>query len=145
MKRFIAVGILILLSSGLGVAHHSLAPIFSTDKTASITGTVVRIVWALPHPGLYLDVKDATGATKDWYFEGSSIRGLKRQGWSGTTLKPGDTVSVCGLLGKPNAAPGLFPPGVTSARAMHGVDVLFPDGRKLLFMGGNVRSCAAGN
>ena len=49
-----------------------------------------------PHAYLYLDVKDESGKVANWALEMGSINGLIRAGWTRSTLKIGDVVTVEG-------------------------------------------------
>jgi hypothetical protein len=74
-------------------AHHSFAP-FDMAKERTVTGTVKSIEWTNPHTWVWLDVPNDQGAVDTWGFEGMSPNYLARRGWTRTTLKPGDKISV---------------------------------------------------
>ena len=74
-------------------AHHSFAP-FDMAKERTVTGTVKSIEWTNPHTWVWLDVANDQGAVETWGFEGMSPNYLSRRGWTRTTLKPGDKISV---------------------------------------------------
>ena len=74
-------------------AHHSFAP-FDMAKERTVTGTVKSIEWTNPHTWVWLDVPNDQGAVETWGFEGMSPNYLARRGWTRTTLKPGDKISV---------------------------------------------------
>lgn len=105
-------------------------------------GVVTKIIWSRPHPYIFLDVRDAGGQITNWLVEGSNIRLLEQLvGWTATTVKPGDTISVCGYLGRKNPSPGAFPDGVSSERAMAATLVTLADGRRLPFLQADKTSC----
>lgn len=143
MKK--ALGLCVLLVFLLGsqvLAHHSFASMFDANRFGTIRGVVTKITWLMPHPYVYLDVRDDRGQTANWLVEGSSnVRQLERTGWSSTTLKPGDTISVCGILGKPNVPMTGYPQGAVSDRAMIGRIVTLSDGRALSFGSPGGPSC----
>ena len=74
-------------------AHHSYA-MFDMQATKTITGTVKDFEWTNPHTWLWVYVTNANGATEQWGIEGMSPNFLGRRGWTRTTLKPGDKVTV---------------------------------------------------
>ena len=80
-------------SPALVIAHHSFAP-FDMAKERTVTGTVKSIEWTNPHTWVWLDVLNDQGAVETWGFEGMSPNYLARRGWTRTTLKPGDKISV---------------------------------------------------
>ena len=60
----------------------------------TITGTVNKVQWTNPHIWVWIDVKDENGKVVTWGLEGMSPNFLARRGWSRTTLKAGDEVTV---------------------------------------------------
>ena len=56
-------------------------------------GTVSRVDWTNPHSRIYVDVKDASGKVTTWNFELAARSALTRQGWTGKSVKIGDTVT----------------------------------------------------
>ena len=88
-------------------AHHSFAAEFDITKPVTLVGNVTKIEWTNPHAYLFIDVKDPqTGAVTNWEIEMGSPNGLTRLGWTRTLLKPGDSITVEGSMGrnKPNLA-----------------------------------------
>jgi hypothetical protein len=81
-------------------AHHSFAAEYDDTKPIVLTGTVTKLEWMNPHARFYVDIKDASGKVTNWEFELGGINGLIRRGWTRTSLKPGDGVTVDGYLAK---------------------------------------------
>ena len=84
-------------------AHHSFAAQYDPDKPITLTGKVSKVEWTNPHARFYLDVKDAKGQVKTWNFELASPNYLKRAGWSSTSLKEGDEITVEGSIARSGA------------------------------------------
>ena len=77
-------------------AHHNQAS-FDTKNVTTVKGTVKEYNWMNPHTMLILAVKDDKGEMIDWAIELAPPNSLHRDnGWSNTTFKVGDTVSVDG-------------------------------------------------
>ena len=99
MKTKLALGTAalgLLLASVPVMAHHSFAAEFDSTKPIKLTGSVTKIEWMNPHAYFYLDVKDESGKVANWALEMGSINGLMRAGWTRSTLKIGDVVTVEG-------------------------------------------------
>jgi hypothetical protein len=76
------------------LAHHSFA-MFDFKASKTVTGTVEQFDWTNPHTFIWLQVPTAAGGGSERYgFEGMSPNFLGRRGWTKSTLKPGDKVTV---------------------------------------------------
>ena len=86
------------LALGLGslalpaFAHHSFA-MFDQTKQMSVQGTVKEFQWTNPHAFIRVEAT-VNGSTDVWEVELNSPNNLKRQGWSSTSVKPGDKVTL---------------------------------------------------
>jgi hypothetical protein len=97
MRKTLAVWLFaigLLCSAGTAAAHHGFAAEYDTAKTLKVTGTVTKFEFTNPHAWIYLDVKNDDGTVTNWAFEMSSPNVLYRKGWTRTSLKPGDAVTV---------------------------------------------------
>ena len=81
-------------------AHHSFSAEFDIDKPITLIGTVTSVEWKNPHTWFYLDVKDAAGNVTNWGLELATPNLLVRNGWTKSTLKAGDAVTVEGYAAK---------------------------------------------
>lgn len=81
-------------------AHHSFAAEYDEKKPITLTGSVTKLEWMNPHARFYVDVKDASGKVTNWEFELANLNALIRRGWTRTSLKPGDVITVDGYLAK---------------------------------------------
>jgi hypothetical protein len=78
------------------IGHHSFAVFFDPQKSVSITGTVTAFRFTNPHGTVALDVKKANGTVEKWRAETNAPVILARRGWSRTSVKPGDVVTIDG-------------------------------------------------
>jgi hypothetical protein len=104
--------------SGLLFAHHGTAA-FETDKKVTLKGTVTEWFWSNPHCLLQFDVKGDDGKVVHWIGETQNPVSMTDVGWSKTSFKVGDEVTVA-----------LFPVknGLPLGRI---VTVLLPSGKTL--------------
>ncbi len=97
MRKTLAVwlsAIGLLCSAGTAAAHHGFAAEYDTSKTLKLTGTITKFEFTNPHAWFFIDVKNDDGTVTNWGFEMSSPNVLYRKGWTRTSLKPGDAVTV---------------------------------------------------
>jgi hypothetical protein len=81
-------------------AHHSFAVFFDETRLVRIEGTVKRFRYSNPHASIVVTVAGSSGEQHDWRIETTSPSILSRRGWTRTSLKPGDRVSVEGWLAR---------------------------------------------
>jgi uncharacterized protein DUF6152 len=111
-----ALGISILALPGF--AHHGNAA-YDTEKKITLKGTVTQWFWANPHCVLEFDAKDEGGQMVHWGAETENPTTMSHQGWTKTSFKPGDEVTVTMITVKNGKPIGRI------------VDVLLPNGQKL--------------
>ncbi len=88
-----ACGLGVALYSAAALAHHSGA-MFDLSKKVVIRGTVVDFNWTNPHSNFQVSVLNRDGTRSVWGVEMNSPNNLIRVGWTRTTIKPGDKVTV---------------------------------------------------
>jgi hypothetical protein len=99
-------------------AHHSVSAEFDLSKRITLEGRVTKIEWMNPHVYLYVDV-NADGKTSNWACETAGPNTLARQGWSRSSLKIGDRITVVGYKARDGS-------NVASAR-----EIVLANGRKV--------------
>jgi hypothetical protein len=93
---FIVVVGLLLVGARPSFAHHSRA-MFAMARNVTYRGVVTEYQWQNPHSHIVVTVgADATDASTvgTWDIEASSISVMVDQGWTRTTYKPGDPITV---------------------------------------------------
>jgi hypothetical protein len=75
-------------------AHHSW-PV-SRGQLVTVKGTVTNFAWENPHPMITLEVKTDEGKVEKWLIGGPAINRMEGNGWSRTTVKPGDVLTGIG-------------------------------------------------
>lgn len=74
-------------------AHHGDAAYVSTP-TVLKDAVVTEYDWMNPHSLIKVDYKDDSGKVQHWTMEIGSTPSMTLLGWSRTTMKPGDVVTV---------------------------------------------------
>ena len=123
MKTITALGALVLATSVVS-AHHSFDAEYDSKKPITVTGFVTKLDWVNPHAYVYLDVKDDSGAVKNYKIEMGPPYALVRGGWKRETVKIGDKVTIT------NAA--LSKDGRNAAGSMPTTAMTLADGQKLV-------------
>ena len=83
----------VLLYAGTAQAHHSNVA-YEVNKVITVTGVVKEFQWVNPHTWLHLMVDDGKGGKVEWAAEGRAPGILLRAGWTRSSLKGGETVTV---------------------------------------------------
>jgi hypothetical protein len=98
--RFVLSVVILVGTSMPSWAHHSFAAEYDSKKTVKLTGAVTKIDWSNPHVYFFIDVEDESGRVANWAFEMGAPGALKNSGWSRTSMKIGDLVTVEGTQAK---------------------------------------------
>src|ERR1700675_80506 len=85
----------LLVFAGAAFAHHGTAN-YDTTKTISVKGSVSDFQFINPHVLIFMDGKDETGKAQKWQGELTSPNRLSRVGWTKSSIKPGDTITISG-------------------------------------------------
>jgi hypothetical protein len=80
-------------------AHHAIASKFDASKPSTLNGRVTSVDWANPHVHVLMNVV-SSGRTVTWAVELESPVDLERSGWNLDSVKPGDAVTVQGILAR---------------------------------------------
>ena len=126
MRRTLAVwvvGVSVVLTAMPVRAHHAFAATFDVNKPIVLQGTITKVELINPHSWFWLDVKNPDGTVTTWGFEGGTPNSLIRHGVTKHTLPVGTEIVVNGYQAK------------SGQNKAVGVNVTFPDGRKLFFGG----------
>jgi hypothetical protein len=102
------------------VAHHSFAVHFVADRLITVRGTVEEFTFRNPHGVLLLTAKAEGGADQQWKIETNSPNILRRRGWTETSIKAGDVVTIEGY------------PARDGSNFMRVYRVTYDDGRELV-------------
>lgn len=95
-----AVVLGMLWAQSPALAHHAGSIQYDSTRPITLTGTITRIEWRYPHAGFALDVKDTRGQVAAWEFVLEGPNNALRRGWTRTSLKIGDVVTVKGFPAK---------------------------------------------
>jgi len=87
--------ILALVSAAVPLSAHHSWPI-SYERLVTVKGTVIEFTWMNPHPMMTLEVQTDDGRTEKWQVGGPAINRMEANGWSKTTVKPGDVITGIG-------------------------------------------------
>jgi uncharacterized protein DUF6152 len=117
-----ALVVLALLSAAVPLSAHHSWPV-NTSHLVTVKGTVTEFAWENPHPMITLEVRTDDGNVEKWSVGGPAISRMEANGWTKTTVKPGDVITGIGYQ---------FSNGQKVVRLEH---VVLADGRKLRVYG----------
>jgi hypothetical protein len=91
---FIALVAGLLMICGPVFAHHGGAAYDMSKPLMLKDAVVTQFSWINPHPLIKVDAKDDKGNVEHWTMEMGSTPASQLIGWTRTTLKPGDIVTI---------------------------------------------------
>ena len=93
--------VLVILSAAIAPVsgHHVPAAKFDPAKPITLKGSVSKIDWLNPHVHIFMEVRDGN-VTSSWAVELESTVDLRQNGWTPDTVKPGDAVTVTGMVAR---------------------------------------------
>jgi Family of unknown function (DUF6152) len=97
MKALLAtvVVMLALVSASVPLSAHHSWPV-DTSRLVTVKGTVMEFAWENPHPMISLEVRAADGKAEKWMVGGPAINRMEANGWTKTTVRPGDIITGIG-------------------------------------------------
>jgi hypothetical protein len=87
------VAVLLALCAPL-FAHHGNVAYDNKTLVTVKDAVVTKVSWANPHILIQFDAKDDSGTVQHWVMESGSPSLNTAQGWTNTTVQPGDTITV---------------------------------------------------
>jgi hypothetical protein len=96
----------LLLAAGAD-AHHGSAE-YHVDREVTVSGTVSAFRWVNPHLRVVLTTGAPEGKPQQLDCEGPPLTWAAQQGWSATTLRPGERVSLVMYPAKQEGRGGLI-------------------------------------
>jgi len=90
-----AIVIFSLILTAAPVSAHHRWPV-DRSELVTVNGTVVDFVWGNPHPIITLEVRKDDGATEEWRIGGPALNRMEANGWTSTTVNPGDVITGIG-------------------------------------------------
>src|SRR5579884_3573913 len=75
-------------------AHHGTQASYDLTKKVTLNGVVTEFIYTNPHAELFFDSKDSSGNVVHWGGELNSPGVLRQLGWSKTTFKAGDMITL---------------------------------------------------
>ena len=100
--------------------HHSFAAEFDINRPVHLEGAIVDVEWVNPHVEIHIDARGSDGNVVRWTVEAGSPSMLLMRGVTKISVPEGALVAVDGYRAK------------NEALRATGVDLVLPDGQKLL-------------
>ena len=95
MKTLFGVVAVVLALVSVPLAAHHSWPI-SRAQLVTVKGTVTEFMWGNPHPMITLEVRTDDGKMEKWLVGGPAVTRMEANGWTRTTVKPGDVITGIG-------------------------------------------------
>ena len=95
LKYVSAFVVLALVCAAVPVSAHHSWPV-SYERLVTVKGKIIEFAWENPHPMITLEVQTADGKKEKWQVGGPAINRMEANGWTKTTVKPGDVITGIG-------------------------------------------------
>jgi len=105
--RALVLMMMSLAAASTAAAHHSAAATYAAGETVAVDGLVTGFAWTNPHCHVYIDVASGPFAGRAYTVELASPGALAGDGWTKTSLRPGDHVVMKVHPSRAGAAQGL--------------------------------------
>jgi len=89
-----ALGVVLLMTARVALAHHAFSAEFDVKKPLVLKGTVTRWEMINPHSWFHIEVKQPDGQVVEWMVEGGSPNSLIRQGVTKATIQVGMELTI---------------------------------------------------
>jgi hypothetical protein len=93
--RSLVIAVVVGAAVAAGEAHHSFAVFFDDTRSITVTGAVTEFRFTNPHGVIAIAVKK-DGKEEIWRAETNAPTILTRRGWTKTSLKAGDIITIDG-------------------------------------------------
>ena len=87
--------VLALVSGAVPLSAHHSWPV-NQSRLVTVKGTVMEFAWENPHPMMTLEVRTDDGKSEKWLVGGPALNRMEANGWTKTTVKPGDVITGIG-------------------------------------------------
>ena len=113
--------------AGSSFEHHSGATFDMTSPVVLEGAVVTEFLWVNPHPLIKADYTDEQGNVQHWTMEMGSTVSVQLLGWTTSTVRPGDVVTLYVWQAKTGAHVGRFnkvefPDGTVMRDSQRGAD-----------------------
>jgi hypothetical protein len=95
-NSWLLAGLAVACAAPAALAHHSFAVYFDSSKEVTVRGKVTAFRFTNPHGTIVLDVTDDQGQVREWRAETNAPVVLQRRGWTRSSVKPGDEITIEG-------------------------------------------------
>jgi len=94
-KRCVVAGIfaVVVLQTSI-LAHHGGGSLYEMKKQVTFQGKITEFTWTNPHVEIGIETVPAKGKVEHWLIELGSPANVRNKGWTKTSLKPGDIVTI---------------------------------------------------
>jgi hypothetical protein len=86
---------LALVSGAVPLSAHHTWPV-DQSRLVTVKGTVMEFTWVNPHPMITLEVRTNDDKPEKWLVGGPALDRMEANGWTKTTVKPGDVITGIG-------------------------------------------------
>ena len=92
-QRALTLAAVLVVAATSGLAHHGSAE-YDVTREVTLRGRVAEFRWTNPHVRIVVESSDGSGGVEMWDCEGPPLTWAAQRGWTASTLRPGEAVSI---------------------------------------------------
>ncbi len=96
LRASLCIAPVLALTAADARPHHAFSPVYDEKRVITVAGVVTEFRFVNPHTMMNMDVTDEAGKVGSWVVEFAGRLNLSEFGWTASSVKAGERVTVTG-------------------------------------------------